>query len=97
MAQKKALSIDDQAREFWQAFQLNFPAAKCVVLSDHASRKPPFKFLKQFMVIASTCPLNIKLYVSLKDYEDDIYRKNEYTLYQWDQRLGIQFKPLQRK
>jgi hypothetical protein len=94
MVQKRQLSTEEQARQFWQALKSNFPAIKRVVLSENYARQLPFTYEEYLQEVIHTCPSEIEVYVSREEYEDEVHKTPGRSLYKLD---GAQWSLVQTK
>jgi hypothetical protein len=84
ISNKRLLTLEQQAQEFWQAFQQNFPAARRVVLNNTARRMKGDSIPHAFKAVVTACSYDLDIRVALADHLTDEFReecqKNVYKL-----------------
>lgn len=80
-AEREAFDTETMAKLFWEAFQVNFPAATQVVLSETWARKQPAPFPKEFVQVIRACPPGVTVRLSLIEFFMGCHRDSTRTLY----------------
>ncbi|KAF2669029.1 hypothetical protein BT63DRAFT_439772 [Microthyrium microscopicum] len=68
--------IVEQVREFWENFNINFPAVQRVLISEHGDWRAPLDplvaFSDLFKKLADACPQHVQIYASAREVEDEV-------------------------